>query len=58
MRIFFRLLQYGKVMAMILVLFVGAVFALAQDSQAQRHKQQQQRTSAPPDVPLASQQLT
>ena len=58
MRIFFRLLQYGKVMAMILVLFVGAVFALAQDSQAQRQKQQQQRTSAPPDVPLASQQLT
>jgi len=57
MRNSFRSLKYGKVFTMLFVLLGGAAFALAQESQAQGQAQRQ-RTSAPPDVPVASQQLT
>jgi polysaccharide biosynthesis/export protein len=56
MRFVFRLRQYGYVVTMISVLLGGAVSASAQESQARR-PEQRQGTSAPPDVPTASQQL-
>jgi protein involved in polysaccharide export with SLBB domain len=58
MKILFRLLRYKTAIAMILVLCWGTVLASAQDSKSQRQGQQPQRTSPPPDVPVASQQLT
>ena len=53
MRTFLGRMQRNRAIAVILLLLGGAVFASAQE---QRPKQQ--RTSAPPDVPVASQQLT
>jgi polysaccharide biosynthesis/export protein len=52
----FSLRQYGYVVTMISVLLGGAVLASAQESQARR-QERRQGTSAPPDVPTASQQL-
>ena len=53
MRTFFRRTECNRVVAIVLLLLVGAAFASAQE---QRPKPQ--RMSAPPDVPVASQQLT
>jgi len=54
MRVFFPRLECIRVVAIILLLLGGAVFVSAQES-----RPKQQRTSAPPpDVPVASQQLT
>jgi len=56
MRFFLRRLQYGCVVMIASVVVGGAVSAPAQESQA-RGQGQRQGTSAPPDVPTASQQL-
>src|SRR5258708_6944900 len=53
MKFLFRLRECIKVVAIFLLLFAGAVFGSAQEQ-----RQKQQRASAPPDVPVASQQLT
>jgi polysaccharide export outer membrane protein len=53
MRVFFRHMEWNRVVAIILLLLGGAVIVSAQEQ-----RQKQQRMSAPPDVPVASQQLT
>ena len=53
MRTLFGRTECNRVVAIVLLLLVGAAFASAQE---QRPKPQ--RTTAPPDVPVASQQLT
>lgn len=56
MRVFLRRLQHGCVVMIASVIVGGAVSAPAQESQPRRQGQRQ-ATSAPPDVPTASQQL-
>ena len=53
MRFLFRLGECVRVVVILLLVLVGAVLGSAQEQ-----RQKQQRTSAPPDVPVASQQLT
>jgi protein involved in polysaccharide export with SLBB domain len=53
MRTLFRRTECNRIVVIVLLLLGGAVFASAQE---QRPKPQ--RTTAPPDVPVASQQLT
>jgi polysaccharide biosynthesis/export protein len=53
MRFLLQLRQCIRVVAILLLVLGGAVFGSAQEQ-----RQTQQRTSAPPDVPVASQQLT
>ncbi len=53
MRFLPRLRECIRVVAILLLVLAGAVFGSAQEQ-----RQKQQRTSAPPDVPVASQQLT
>jgi hypothetical protein len=53
MKFLFRLRECIKVVAILLLVLAGAVFGSAQEQ-----RQKQQRASAPPDVPVASQQLT
>jgi len=54
MRFLFRQRRYIRVVAILSFVLGGVVFAGAQEQQ----RQKQQRPSAPPDVPAASQQLT
>jgi protein involved in polysaccharide export with SLBB domain len=53
MRVFFRHMEWNRVVAIILLLLGGGVIVSAQEQ-----RQKQQRMTAPPDVPVASQQLT
>src|ERR1700747_619196 len=53
MKFIFRLRECVRVVAILLLVLAGPVFGSAQEQ-----RQKQQRTSAPPDVPVASQQLT
>jgi protein involved in polysaccharide export with SLBB domain len=53
MRFLLQLRECIRVVAILLLVLGGAVFGSAQEQ-----RQTQQRTSAPPDVPVASQQLT
>jgi protein involved in polysaccharide export with SLBB domain len=53
MKFLFRFRECVRVVAILLLVLAGAVFGSAQEQ-----RQKQQRTSAPPDVPVASQQLT
>ena len=53
MRFLLRLRECIRVVAILLLVLGGAVFGSAQEQ-----RQTQQRTSAPPDVPIASQRIT
>src|SRR6201984_2929324 len=53
MKFIFRLRECVRVVAILLLVLAGPVFGSAQEQ-----RQKQQRTSAPPDVPVASQQMT